>query len=143
MYIKIVGDTTKYQGKLERIGTHIIRVSGIIKSNKGFRLYLDNDTLVGDYSSFIYSYDNPNLGEGIYEYTDNNASYEEDQNKPSKEEEEKQKIRKIIDEYIGNDIRDLVGEVTELYNLILPLYDTLGTIEEALGVLVNESEDNE
>ena len=140
MYIKIVGDTTKYQGKLERIGAHIIRVSGIVQSNKGFRLYLDNDTLVGDYSKFIYSYENPNLGEGIYEYSDNNASYEDDQNTPTKEEEEKVKIEKIIDSYIGNDLRDLMGEVNELYNLIIPLYDTLGTIEEALGILVQENE---
>lgn len=140
MYIKIVGDTTKYQGKLERIGTHVIRVSGLIQSNKGFRLYLDNDTLISDYSKFIYTYENPNLGEGIYEYSDNNASYVDDQNTPTKEEEERIRVERIIDNHIGNDLRDLMGEVNELYNLILPLYDTLGTIEEALGELIQANE---
>ena len=76
MYIKIVGDTTKYQGKLERVGLHLIKVSGLIQHTSGFRLYLDNDVLVGDYSTFVYPYLNPNLGEGIYMYSDNNLSYQ-------------------------------------------------------------------
>ena len=50
MYIKMVGDTTKYHGKLERLGLHLIKVTGLAQNTNGFRLYVESGELVGDYS---------------------------------------------------------------------------------------------
>lgn len=124
MYIQIVGDTTKYQGNLERIGLHLIKVSGLVQHTSGFRLYLDNGVLVGDYSEFVYPYIDPNLGEGVYEYSDNNLSYEEFE-APIKEEQEKQKIESIITQSVGQDIDSLKAKVDELTDVVASLYETI------------------
>lgn len=138
MYIKIVGDATKYQGNLERIGLHLIKVSGLIQHTSGFRLYLDNDILVGDYSKFIYPYNDPNLGEGIYEYSDNNMDYEEEEKKPSKEEQERQKIEKIINQTVGEDITNLSEQITEFSNILAPMYEVILDIQNSIKSQENE-----
>lgn len=132
MYIKIVGDTAKYQGNIERVNAHLIKVSGLIKHTSGFRIYLDNDTLIGDYSTFIYPYGNPNLGEGVYEYSDNNMSYEEESQKPSKEEQERQKIENVINKTVGDDIATLTQQMIELSNIIAPMYEVILDIQSAI-----------
>lgn len=132
MYIRMVGDTTHYRGTLERIGLHLIKVSGLIQHMSGFRLYLDNDIMVGDYSAFTYPYLDPNLGEGVYMYSDNNMDYEEEQSKPSKEEQEKQKIERIIDDKVGKDIDSLSQQLININDMILPMYEVLLDIQEAL-----------
>ena len=131
MYIKIVGDTTKYQGKLERVGLHLIKVSGLIQHTSGFRLYTDNDILVGDYSKFVYPYLDPNLGEGIYEYSDNDMSYD-DEEQPSKDEQERQKIEDIIEKKVGGDIASLSQQLIEVSNILAPMYEVILEIQEAL-----------
>lgn len=138
MYIKIVGDATKYQGTLERIGLHLIKVSGLIQHTSGFRLYLDNDILVGDYSKFIYPYNDPNLGEGVYEYSDNNMDYEEEEKKPSKEEQERQKIEKIINQTVGEDITNLSEQITEFSNILAPMYEVILDIQNSIKSQKNE-----
>ena len=138
MYIKIVGDTTKYQGKLERMGLHLIKVSGLIQHTSGFRLYLDNDVLIGDYSNFVYPYLDPDLGEGVYEYSDNNMDYN-DEGKPSKEEQERQKIEEIIEDKVGGDIISLSQQLIEMSNILAPMYEVILEIQEAL----TPSEDKE
>ena len=140
MYIRMVGDTTHYQGALERIGLHLIKVSGLIQHMSGFRLYLDNDIMVGDYSAFTYPYLDPNLGEGVYMYSDNNMDYEEEQSRPSKEEQEKQKIEKIIDDKVGKDINSLSQQLVNINDMILPMYEVLLDIQEALTPTDKEQE---
>lgn len=132
MYIKIVGDTSKYQGKLERVGSHLIKVSGLPQSTQGFRIYLGNDTLIGDYAKFVYPYLDPNLGEGVYEYSDNNMVYEDEQNKPTAEEAERKKIESIIEDYIGNDIRLLSYQLDEQSELLMSVYELLEQIQDIL-----------
>jgi hypothetical protein len=132
MYIKMVGDTAKYQGTLERVGLHLIKVSGLIQHTSGFRLYLDNDILVGDYSTFVYPYLNPNLGEGVYEYSDNNMDYEEEE-KPSDDEKERQKIEKIITEKVGGDIELLTQQMIEMSNILAPMYEVILEIQNTLN----------
>ena len=140
MYIKIVGDTTKYQGKLERIGLHLIKVSGLIQHTSGFRLYLDNDVLVGDYSTFVYPYLDPNLGEGVFEYSDNNMQYD-DKDIPSKEEQERQKIENIIAEKVSGDICLLSQQMIELSNILAPMYEVILEIQDILAPPEEEEED--
>lgn len=132
MYIKIVGDTTKYQGKLERVGLHLIKVSGLVQHTSGFRLYLDNDVLVGDYSTFTYPYLDPNLGAGIYMYSDNNLDYEEDVIKPSKEEEERKKIEDVITKMVSADISSLSNQINDISEMLLPMYEVILDIQDAL-----------
>lgn len=139
MYIKIVGDTTKYQGKLERVGLHLIKVSGLIQHTSGFRLYLDNDVLVGDYSTFVYPYLNPNLGEGIYMYSDNNLSYQTEIEKPSKEEEEQKKIANVVTNLVSADLNSLATQLNNINEMILPMYEVLLDIQDALQSQGNDA----
>lgn len=138
MYIKIVGDTAKYQGIIEHLGNHLIRVSGLIQHTSGFQLYLDNDTLIGDYSEYIYPYNNPNLGEGVYEYTDNNMSYDEVE-QPIKAEQERQNIESIIDMKVGEDIHTLTQQVIELSNVASTLYESLLELKDKFDAYVIEN----
>lgn len=139
MYIKIVGDTTKYQGKLERVGLHLIKVSGLIQHTSGFRLYLDNDVLVGDYSTFVYPYLNPNLGEGVYMYSDNNLSYQTEIEKPSKEEEEQKKIANVVTNLVSADLNSLATQLNNINEMILPMYEVLLDIQDALQSQGNDA----
>lgn len=132
MFIRIVGDTTKYQGKLERIGLHLIKVSGLIQHESGFRLYLDNDIMIGDYSKFIYPYEDPNLGEGVYMYSDNNLVYEEEVNKPTIEEEKERKVKDIIIKTVGDDVTLLSQQVNETNDMLIAMYGILSEIQAAL-----------
>ena len=138
MYIRVVGDTTKYQGKLERIGLHLIKVSGLVQHESGFRLYLDNDVMVGDYSKFVYPYLDPDLGEGVFMYSDNNMDYEEEEKKPSKEEQERQKIEKIINQTVGEDITNLSEQITEFSNILAPMYEVILDIQNSIKSQENE-----
>lgn len=141
MFIRIVGDTTKYQGKLERIGLHLIKVSGLIQHESGFRLYLDNDVMIGDYSKFIYPYEDPNLGEGVYMYSDNNLVYEEEVNKPTIEEEKERKVKDIIAKTVGNDVTLLSQEINETNDMLIAMYGMLSEIQAALIPSEEEKEE--
>ena len=143
MYIRIVGDTTKYQGKLERIGLHLIKVSGLIQHESGFRLYLDNDVMVGDYSNFVYPYLDPNLGEGVFMYSDNNMDYEEESTKPSKEEQKQKEIEGIVLKTVGADINALAQQCIAINDSLLPMYEVLLEIQEALIPDDDEEESGE
>ena len=141
MFIRMVGDTTKYQGKLERIGLHLIKVSGLIQHKSGFRLYLDNDVMIGDYSKFIYPYEDPNLGEGVYMYSDNNLVYEEEINKPTIEEEKERKVKDIIIKTVGDDVTLLSQQVNETNDMLIAMYGILSEIQAAL--IPSEEEEKE
>ena len=141
MFIRIVGDTTKYQGKLERIGLHLIKVSGLIQHESGFRLYLDNDVMIGDYSKFIYPYEDPNLGEGVYMYSDNNLVYEEEVNKPTIEEEKERKVKDIIAKTVGDDVTLLSQQVNETNDMLIAMYGILSEIQATLIPSEEEKEE--
>ena len=138
MFIRIVGDTTKYQGKLERIGLHLIKVSGLIQHESGFRLYLDNDVMIGDYSKFIYPYEDPNLGEGVYMYSDNNMNYE-DEGKPTKEEQINNKIKDIVIKETEGDLTTLSQQITETNNMLQDVYDVLLALQ--MSIVPSDSDD--
>lgn len=143
MYIRVVGDTTKYQGKLERIGLHLIKVSGLVQHESGFRLYLDNDVMVGDYSKFVYPYLDPDLGEGVFMYSDNNMDYEEESTKPSKEEQKKKEIEGVVIKTVGDDINALAQQCIAINESLLPMYEVLLEIQAALIPQDEEGEGGE
>lgn len=140
MYIKMVGDATKYQGTLENVGSHLIKVSGLIQHTSGFQLYLDNDVLVGDYSDYIYPYNNPNLGEGVFEYSNNNMVYEEVE-APTREEQEEKKIQSVITKTVGEDIYSLTEQIADITNLLTPIYEALLELQDKLHVESEEEEE--
>ena len=57
------------------ISDHIIEVVGLSKITDGFRLYLDNGLLVGDYTDYKYPY--RDISESIYQYSNNKSVYVE------------------------------------------------------------------
>ena len=126
MFIRIVGDTT-------------IKVSGLIQHESGFRLYLDNDVMIGDYSKFIYPYEDPNLGEGVYMYSDNNLVYEEEVNKPTIEEEKERKVKDIIAKTVGDDVTLLSQQVNETNDMLIAMYG----ISEIQAALIPSEEEEE
>ena len=140
MYIKMVGDATKYQGTLENVGSHLIKVSGLIQHTSGFQLYLDNDVLVGDYSDYIYPYNDPNLGEGVFEYSNNNMVYEEIE-APTREEQEEKKIQSVITKTVSEDIYSLTEQIADITSLLTPIYEALLELQEKLNVESEEVEE--
>lgn len=138
MYVKIVGDTAKYHAKLERMGEHLIKVSGLVQNTNGFRMYLDNDTLIGDYSKYIYPYLDPTLGEGIYMYSDNNMNYE-DEGKPTKEEQINNKIKDIVIKETEGDLTTLSQQITETNNMLQDVYDVLLALQ--MSIVPSDSDD--
>lgn len=129
-YIKMVGDNSKYKGELTVVNKHIIEVRGLIQNLNGFRLYQDNDTLIGDYSKYIYAYEDPNLGEGIYRYSDNNAEYEGSSEQETKEQEELAKIESVVKKVVSTDIADMLARIEEIESALLEFYDSIGASEE-------------
>ena len=123
-YIKMGGDNSKYQGKLEIMGKHLIKVSGLVKNTNGFKLYLDNDELIGDYSKYTHIYENPDLGENVYEYTDNGMSYE-DREKEAKEKKEKDKIKHIVDDMYLIKFNEIQAQLSELQENLISIYESI------------------
>ena len=123
-YIKMGGDNSKYQGKLEVMSKHLIKVSGLVKNTNGFRLYLDNGELIGDYSKYTHIYENPDLGENIYEYTDNGMSYEE-REKEAKDKKEKDKIKHIVDDMYLVKFNEIQEQLSELQENLISMYESM------------------
>ena len=143
-YIKMGGDNSKYQGKLEVMSKHLIKVSGLVKNTNGFRLYLDNGELIGDYSKYTHIYENPDLGENVYEYTDNGMSYEE-REKEVKDKKEKDKIKHIVDDMYLVKFNEIQEQLSELQENLISMYESMFEIsneegkEEESEVIENDS----
>jgi hypothetical protein len=88
--------------------------------------------MVGDYSNFIYPYLDPNLGEGVFMYSDNNMDYEEESTKPSKEEQKQKEIEGIVLKTVGADINALAQQCIAINDSLLPMYEVLLEIQEAI-----------
>ena len=88
--------------------------------------------MVGDYSNFVYPYLDPNLGEGVFMYSDNNMDYEEESTKPSKEEQKQKEIAGIVLKTVGADINALAQQCIAINDSLLPMYEVLLEIQEAL-----------
>ena len=139
-YIKMGGDNSKYQGTLEVMGKHLIKVSGLVKNTNGFRLYLDNGELIGDYSKYTHIYENPNLGENVYEYTDNGMSYEE-REKEIKDKQEKDKIKHIVDDMYLTKFNEIQTQLSELQENLISIYESMFEAEKEEESEVIENDD--
>ena len=64
--LKFADDNNFYKCEVQRMSEHMIKVIGLIQDLSGFQLYSDSKELIGDYSTYVYEYNNPNLGENIF-----------------------------------------------------------------------------
>jgi hypothetical protein len=64
--------------------------------------------------------------------------YEEEEKKPSKEEQERQKIEKIINQTVGEDITNLSEQITEFSNILAPMYEVILDIQNSIKSQENE-----
>jgi hypothetical protein len=95
--LKFADDNNFYKCEVQRMSEHMIKVIGLIQDLSGFQLYSDSKELIGDYSTYVYEYDNPNLGENIFEYTDNGAVYPSEGADKSLEESIMEKVKNYTD----------------------------------------------
>lgn len=73
--LKFADDPNFYKCEVQRMSEHMIKVIGLIQDLSGFQLFSDSHVMIGDYSTYVHEYDNPNLDENVFEYTDNGAEY--------------------------------------------------------------------
>lgn len=74
-YIKFLNSEEKFQGVVKVVDEHTIEVQKCDKHIGGFQLFTDADYMFGDYSTFKYDYEEPNLGKQVYRYTDDNHKW--------------------------------------------------------------------
>lgn len=74
-YIKFLNSEEKFQGIIKVVDEHTIEVQKCDKHIGGFQLFTDADYMFGDYSTFKYDYEEPNLGKQVYRYTDDNHKW--------------------------------------------------------------------
>lgn len=129
-YIKIVGDTNKYHAKLLRMNDHLIKVVGLDKTLNGFRVFLDNGDLIGDYTKFKYEYNQPNLGDGVFMYSDDNREYKPPKTEEELKEDRKQEILEVIDDYMRKNFVQLFEESQEIQDMIIDIYENLSVSKE-------------
>ena len=79
--------------QLDILNDHEIRLNGVDKNLSGFRLYLDNDKMIGDYYNFTHDYCKPN--DTIY--TDDGHIYNNNEIEPLPIINEESTIEQVID----------------------------------------------
>ena len=74
-YIKFLNSDEHLDGKVKIIGDHTVEISGCDQNRSGFELFTDADFMFGDYSKYKYDYEEPNLGDKVYRYTNDNHKW--------------------------------------------------------------------
>ena len=74
-YIKFLNSDEHLDGKVKIIDDHTVEVSGCNQNLSGFQLFTDADFIFGDYSKYKYDYEEPNLGDKVYRYTNDNHKW--------------------------------------------------------------------
>ena len=96
--LKFADDNNFYKCEVQRMSEHMIKVIGLIQDLSGFQLYSESKEMIGDYSTYVYEYQNPNLGENIFEYTNNGAEYPSEGADKSLEESIMEKMKNYTSE---------------------------------------------
>ena len=74
-YIKFLNSEEHLKGKVKIIDDHTVEVSGCNQNLSGFQLFTDSGFMFGDYSKYKYNYEEPNLGDKVYRYTNDNHKW--------------------------------------------------------------------
>lgn len=75
-YIKFLNSDEHLNGNVKIIDDHTVEVSGCNQNLSGFQLFTDADFMFGDYSKYKYDYEEPNLGDKVYRYTNDNHKWQ-------------------------------------------------------------------
>jgi hypothetical protein len=159
--LKFADDNNFYKCEVQRMSEHMIKVVGLIQDLSGFQLYSDSKELIGDYSTYVYEYDNPNLGENIFEYTDNGAVYPSEGADKSLEESIMEKVKNYADtqsqilqtnfsktldktkdainEVMSEDKNVSLSQFNELQDTVIDIYSTM----QEILVTLNSGKDKE
>jgi hypothetical protein len=159
--LKFADDNNFYKCEVQRMSEHMIKVIGLIQDLSGFQLYSDSKELIGDYSTYVYEYDNPNLGENIFEYTDNGAVYPSEGTDKSLEESIMEKVKNYADtqsqilqtnfsktldktkdainEVMSEDKNVSLSQFNELQDTVIDIYSTM----QEILVTLNSGKDKE
>lgn len=76
-YIKFLNSDLPLTGKVKRIDEHTIEIRGCNQNLSGFQLFTDSSMMFGDYSLYRFDYGEPNLGDKVYRYTDDNHKWKQ------------------------------------------------------------------
>jgi hypothetical protein len=74
-YIKFLNSDEHLQGSVKKIDENTIEVRNCKQNLSGFQLFTDADFMFGDYSRYRYDYEEPNLEENVYRYTNDNHKW--------------------------------------------------------------------
>lgn len=74
-YIKFLNSDEHLDGVVRVVDEHIIEVTGCNQNLSGLQWFTDSDIMFGDYSKFKYDYGEPNLGDQVYKYTNDNHKW--------------------------------------------------------------------
>ena len=74
-YIKFLNSDEHLDGTIRVIDEHTIEVTGCNQNLSGLQWFTDSDIMFGDYSKFKYDYGEPNLGDKVYKYTNDNHKW--------------------------------------------------------------------
>ena len=74
-YIKFLNSDEHLNRNVKIIDDHTVEVSGCNQNLSGFQLFTDADFMFGDYSKYKYDYEEPNLGNKVYRYTNDNHKW--------------------------------------------------------------------
>lgn len=75
-YIKFLDSDQHLNDFVKTIDEHTVEVIGCNKNLSGFQLFTDADFMFGDYSKYKYDYEQPNLSDKVYIYTNDNHKWE-------------------------------------------------------------------
>lgn len=111
-YIKFNDSEDKYNIPIKIIDEHTIRIEKAPQNLSGVCLFLDNDLMVGDYSSYIFLVRAVSDIENIYEYSDDNHEYTLNETTST--------INELTDEEIEiqNKINSLILEIKQYEDLL-------------------------
>lgn len=166
--LKFADDENYYKCEIQRMSEHMVKVSGLIQDLSGFQIFSDSHVMIGDYSKYVYEYDNPHLDENVFEYTDNGAVYpSEGKDKSLKEtlldelkaytQEQNQIVANDMAKKLSKESKNITSvldktaqasdsQLAELQMTIVDIYATMQEILVALNnsgkTTVDETEEN-
>lgn len=137
--LKFADDENFYKCEVQRMSEHMIKVSGLVQDLSGFQIFSDSHVMIGDYSTYVYEYDNPNLDENVFEYTDNGANYPEEGADKSLKETIKDELKTIILEQSQSLTKQFTEAMTKTTKSIDELMDKTSDVNNSQLEEIQES----
>lgn len=136
--LKFADDENFYKCEVQRMSEHMVKVSGLIQDLSGFQIFSESKTMIGDYSEYTYEYDNPNLDDNVFEYTDNEAKYPDEGADKSQKEQIKDELKVYTDELIQKAKASISQSVEEAIDSINKVVSKVEEATEAQALQVDE-----